>query len=224
MGAAMPAFSAHVDHVVGLGADKQVARVHAAAIVAAMENAAAVSAGKNGDRPEMDFPTHPVSRAFPVITNGEHPISRTCRRWNPVPTAIRVADVDISPKSRADFFVGDNYAVPQLPTGVRAIAFPRAPGDCARLDRERNPARLALKDDAGPGAAVATRMGAKSRGRDAFAKQVAANFAGGVAMLDRWCHAGIIALNDKLIDIIRKYGLAGLMAPGALAPSYMGER
>lgn len=34
----------------------------------------------------------------------------------------------------------------------------------------------------------------------------------------------LVVFDDKLIDIIRKYGLAGLIAPGALAPSYMGEQ
>jgi hypothetical protein len=33
-----------------------------------------------------------------------------------------------------------------------------------------------------------------------------------------------VVFDDKLIDIIRKYGLAGLAAPGALAPAYTGER
>jgi hypothetical protein len=220
----MPVFSVHVVHVVGLRADKQVSWVDAASVVTAMQYTSAVMAGEDGDRPEVNFPTHAMSRAFPTVADSKQSVSGIRGRRYPFPAGIGVARENISPKSRADFFVGDNYAMPELPTGVRAIAFLWAPGDCARLDLKFDPARLAFKDNSGPWALVATRKGAKPRVSISLAKQVAANFAWRVAMFDRWCHATIIALNYSLIDIIRKYGLAGLMAPGALAPAYGTDR
>ena len=225
MEAAIPAFSKHISHVVALCADKKVCRIDASSVITAMQDTSAVSPWKDGNRPEMDLPTDAVGRTLPIIANGKHTVAGICWCRYPVPT--RIADVrkDIRPKARGYFGISDNYSMPELAASCRAISLARLPCNGTFFDQKLIAAGLAFEGDAGAWVVIATSGRAETRRSISLAEHGAAHFARRIAMFDRWCHEAIVALTDNLRNIIRKYGLAGLMAAGsgATLPG-MGER
>ena len=213
--------SPHVLHVVGLSAKKQMSRIHADAVVTPMKDAAAMVPVEIGDLTEMQFIADPVRGAFEFV-ECHRSVSGGQRRQFPRPTLVGPLSLDVSPKLGGYVLWRRENPVPDRTARRGAKAARSWTFDIvSTANSECAATRLARRGETPEAHAFVTTSGrTQIARRRSSAKNRATNSARRIAVFDRWCHAQTIAnfaFDDKLIEILRKYGLLPPVAAGTAA-------
>lgn len=211
--------SPHISHVVGLSAKKQMGRIYADAVVASMKDAAAMVPVEIGYFTEMQFIADPVRGALEFV-ECHRPISGGQRCQFPRPTLVWPLSLDVSPKLGGYVLWRRENPVPDRTARRGAKAARSWTFDIvSTANSEYAATRLARRGEAPEAHAFVPTSGrTQIARRRPSAKNRATNSARRIAVFDRWGHAQTIAnfvFDDKLVEILRKYGLLPPVAAGA---------
>jgi hypothetical protein len=223
-------FAPRISHVVALRSQKQMGRVHAQSVVASVADTSAVSAAEVGNFAEVEFVTDPVGLLPEAVsTDSDASITIWPRSERPVPAVIGTTFIDVLPEHR-----GDGFGCDGLSAANSAAFFRTEPRGWFRPVGSLGK-RLAAHTAGDKN--LVFRPGISARDRTiqvvgvSLSERLAAYRARRVAILYRWCHVRIMPIltrksifDPATMEIIRRYGLAGLMGGGAAALAGGGNR